>query len=101
MYSLHGDGELDEGQNWEAIMFAAAKGLIILFPLLTIMASKLTALQKVMDLGNLKAKFEAFGWQVMEMEGNDMDAVVSGLENAKLLPVKENRICYFNENRNG
>jgi transketolase len=39
--------------------------------------------KKVMDLGNLHAKFEAFGWQVMEMEGNDMDAVVAGLKKAK------------------
>ena len=38
---------------------------------------------KVMNLGNLKAKFEAFGWATMEMEGNDMEAVVNGLENAK------------------
>lgn len=89
VYSLHGDGELDEGQNWEAIMFAAAKGVDNLISTIDYNGQQIDgSTKKVMDLGNLKAKFEAFGWQVMEMEGNDMDAVVSGLENAKTLTGK-------------
>lgn len=84
VYSLHGDGELDEGQNWEAIMFAAAKGVDNLISTVDYNGQQIDGpTKKVMDLGNLKAKFEAFGWQVLEMEGNDMDAVVAGLENAK------------------
>ncbi len=89
VYSLHGDGELDEGQNWEAIMFAAAKGVDNLISTIDYNGQQIDgSTKKVMDLGNLKAKFEAFGWQVMEMDGNDMDAVVAGLENAKTLTGK-------------
>lgn len=89
VYSLHGDGELDEGQNWEAIMFAAAKGVDNLISTIDYNGQQIDgSTKKVMDLGNLKAKFEAFGWQVMEMDGNDMDAVVAGLENAKILTGK-------------
>lgn len=84
VYSLHGDGELDEGQNWEAIMFAAHKGVDNLVATVDYNGQQIDGpTKKVMDLGNLKSKFEAFGWQVLEMEGNDMDAVVAGLENAK------------------
>lgn len=84
VYSLHGDGELDEGQNWEAIMFAPNKGVDNLIATIDYNGQQIDgSTKKVMDLGNLHAKFEAFGWQVMEMDGNDMDAVVSGLKNAK------------------
>ncbi|MFN8252539.1 MAG: transketolase [Ferruginibacter sp.] len=89
VYSLHGDGELDEGQNWEAIMFAAHKGVDNLVSTVDYNGQQIDGpTKKVMDLGNLKSKFEAFGWQVLEMEGNDMDAVVAGLENAKALTGK-------------
>ena len=89
VYSLHGDGELDEGQNWEAINFAPAKGGDNLNSTIVYNGQQIDgSTKKVMDLGNLKAKFEAFGWQVMEMDGNDMDAVVAGLENAKTLTGK-------------
>jgi transketolase len=84
VYSLHGDGELDEGQNWEAIMFAAHKKVDNLISTIDYNGQQIDGpTSKVMDLGNLKAKFEAFGWQTLEMDGNDMDAVVAGLENAK------------------
>jgi transketolase len=86
VYSLHGDGELDEGQNWEAIMFAPNKGVDNLVATIDHNGQQIDgSTKKVMDLGNLHAKFEAFGWQVMEMEGNDMDAVLAGLRNAKQL----------------
>ena len=86
VYSLHGDGELDEGQNWEAIMFAPNKGVDNLIATIDHNGQQIDgSTKKVMDLGNLHAKFEAFGWQVMEMEGNDMDAVVAGLNKAKTM----------------
>lgn len=90
VYSLHGDGELDEGQNWEAIMFAPNKGVDNLIATIDYNGQQIDGpTKKVMDLGNLHAKFEAFGWQVMEMEGNDIDAVVAGLKHAKTLLGKE------------
>lgn len=84
VYSLHGDGELDEGQNWEAIMFAAHKKVDNLIATIDWNGQQIDgSTNSVMNLGNLKAKFEAFDWQVLEMDGNDMDAVVAGLKNAK------------------
>ncbi len=89
VYSLHGDGELDEGQNWEAIMFAAHKKIDNLIATIDYNGQQIDGpTDKVMNLGNLHAKFEAFGWDVMEMEGNDMDAVVAGLDKAKSLTGK-------------
>jgi transketolase len=84
VYSLHGDGELDEGQNWEAIMFAAHKKVDNLIATIDWNGQQIDGPTKsVMALDSLKAKFEAFNWQVLEMEGNDMDAVVAGLNHAK------------------
>lgn len=89
VYSLHGDGELNEGQNWEAIMFAAHKQVDNLVATIDYNGQQIDGpTDKVMSLGNLQAKFEAFGWTTMEMDGNDMDAVVSGLEKAKSLTGK-------------
>jgi len=84
VYSLHGDGELDEGQNWEAIMFAAHKKVDNLIATIDWNGQQIDGPTKsVMALDSLRAKFEAFNWEVLEMEGNDMDAVVAGLNNAK------------------
>lgn len=84
VYSLHGDGELDEGQNWEAIMFAAHKKVDNLIATIDWNGQQIDGPTKtVMGLDSLKAKFEAFNWQVLEMDGNDMDAVVAGLTHAK------------------
>ena len=89
VYSLHGDGELDEGQNWEAIMFAAHKKVDNLISTIDWNGQQIDGPTKeVMSLDNLHAKFEAFNWEVTEMEGNDMDAVVAGLEKAKSLTGK-------------
>ena len=86
VYSLHGDGELDEGQNWEAIMFAPNKKIDNLIATIDWNGQQIDGPTKeVMNLESLHAKFEAFGWEVMEMDGNDMDAVVIGLEKAKTL----------------
>lgn len=90
VYSLHGDGELDEGQNWEAIMFAASKKVDNLIATIDRNGQQIDGpTKKVMALGDLKAKFKAFGWKVTEMEGNDMDEVVKGLKRAKSYLGKE------------
>ncbi|MEO5941965.1 MAG: transketolase [Ferruginibacter sp.] len=89
VYSLHGDGELDEGQNWEAIMFAGAKGVDNLISTIDWNGQQIDGTtQHVLNTDSLHAKFEAFNWIVMEMEGNDMDAVVAGLQKAKTLAGK-------------
>jgi transketolase len=85
VFSLHGDGELDEGQNWEAIMFAAHKKVDNLIATIDWNGQQIDGpTSKVMDLGNLEAKFEAFGWHVLHLEqGNDIDEVVATLKLAK------------------
>ena len=90
VYTLHGDGELDEGQNWEAIMFAAHNKVDNLISTVDWNGQQIDGpTEKVMSLGKLDAKFAAFGWEVIiEKKGNDMDAVVAVLEKAKTLTGK-------------
>ncbi len=90
IFSLHGDGELDEGQNWEAIMFAAHKKVDNLIATIDWNGQQIDGpTSKVMDLGNLEAKFDAFGWQVLHLEqGNDINDVVASLTLAKTLTGK-------------
>jgi transketolase len=84
VYSLHGDGELDEGQNWEAIMFAAAHKVDNLISTVDWNGQQIDGTTKsVMDLGNIHAKFDAFGWTTLEMNGNDMDEVLATLDKAR------------------
>lgn len=85
VYSLHGDGELQEGQVWEAIMFAAHHKVDNLVSTVDWNGQQIDGpTLKVMDLGNLAAKFEAFGWDVLQLEeGNDVEAVVNMLEEAR------------------
>ena len=86
IYSLHGDGELDEGQNWEAIMFAAAKKVDNLISTVDWNGQQIDGTTKsVMDLMNIHSKFDAFGWTTLEMNGNDMDEVIATLDKAKSL----------------
>jgi transketolase len=94
VFSLHGDGELDEGQNWEAILFAAHHKVDNLISTIDYNGQQIDgATKNVMDLGNLRAKFEAFDWDVMEMDGNHMESVVAGLEEAKTRTGKGKPIC--------
>ncbi|HEX7692343.1 MAG TPA: transketolase [Sediminibacterium sp.] len=94
IFSLHGDGELDEGQNWEAIMFAAHHKVDNLISTIDFNGQQIDGpTQKVMGLDNLRAKFEAFNWTVIEMDGNDMDDVVKTLDEAKSLTGKGKPIC--------
>lgn len=85
VYSLHGDGELQEGQNWEAIMYAGAKGIDNLIATVDYNKQQIDgSTDDVLPLGNLRAKLEAFGWEVIDVEaGNDIEAIISGLETAK------------------
>jgi transketolase len=86
VFSLHGDGELDEGQNWEAISFAAAKKVDNLISTVDWNGQQIDGTTKsVLDLGNLHTKFDAFGWKTLEMNGNDMDEVIATLEKAKTM----------------
>jgi transketolase len=86
VFSLHGDGELDEGQNWEAIMFAAHHKVDNLISTVDWNHQQIDGtIEKVMDHGDLRRKFEAFGWITLEMNGNDMDEVVGTLRNARSL----------------
>ena len=89
VYSLHGDGELDEGQIWEALMFAAHNKVDNLISTVDINGQQIDGpTKKVLDLGSIKNKFDAFGWQTIEMNGNDMDEVIAGLNKAKELTGK-------------
>jgi transketolase len=89
VYSLHGDGELQEGQNWEAIMFAPNHHVDNLISTIDWNGQQIDGpTSKVNDLGDIKQKFEAFGWHTMEMDGNNMDEVVKTLEEARSLTGK-------------
>lgn len=85
VYSLHGDGELQEGQIWEAAMFAAHHQVDNLISTVDWNGQQIDGpTKKVMSLGDLPAKFAAFGWEVIQLEkGNDVDEVVKTLEYAK------------------
>jgi len=84
VYSLHGDGELEEGQNWEAAMFAAAKKVDNVIATVDYNGKQIDGpVDEVMPLGNLKAKWEAFGWIVLEMNGNNIAEILSVMEKAK------------------
>jgi transketolase len=86
VYSLHGDGELNEGQIWEAVLFAAHHKIDNLIATIDWNGQQIDGpTEKVMNLGDLPAKFSAFGWTVLEMNGNDMDETVATLEKAKSL----------------
>lgn len=84
VFSLHGDGELNEGQIWEAVMFAAHHKVDNLITTVDWNGQQIDGpTEKVMNTGNLHEKFTTFGWQVLEMSGNDMDDVVTVLNKAK------------------
>lgn len=94
VFSLHGDGELDEGQNWEAIMSAPNLKVDNLICTVDWNGQQIDGTtQKVMNLGNLNAKFTAFGWQVLEMDGNNMEEVITTINEAKSLTGKGLPVC--------
>ncbi len=85
VYSLHGDGELQEGQNWEAIMFAAGNKVDNLIATVDRNGQQIDGpTEKVLPLGDVAEKFRVFGWDVLEVEhGNDLERVIAGLKEAK------------------
>ncbi len=95
VFSLHGDGELQEGQNWEAIMYAAGKKVDNLIATVDLNGQQIDgSTDDVLPMGDLKAKFEAFGWDVMEIkQGNDITAVIEGLNEAKTRTGKGKPVC--------
>jgi len=94
VYSLHGDGELQEGQNWEAIMFAAHHKIDNLIATVDYNGQQIDGpTVAVMNLGSISDKFEAFGWQVLEMNGNDIDNVLKVMDEAKAATGKGKPIC--------
>ena len=95
VYTLHGDGELQEGQIWEAAMYAGGKGVDNLIATVDYNQKQIDGpTDKVLPLGNLRAKWEAFGWQVIDIEkGNDIASILKGLADAKALTGKGKPVC--------
>ncbi|QTE23170.1 transketolase [Polaribacter cellanae] len=95
IYTLHGDGELQEGQNWEAIMYASAKKVDNIICTIDLNEKQIDgATDDVLPMGNLKAKFEAFDWLVLDVEkGNDINTILEALKEAKSLTGKGKPVC--------
>ena len=94
IYSLHGDGELQEGQNWEAIMYASANKIDNLICTIDNNDKQIDGdLKDVLDMGSLELKFQAFGWVVLTIEnGNELSEIETKLNEAKNLCFKGNPI---------
>ncbi|MBV1924146.1 MAG: transketolase [Flavobacteriaceae bacterium] len=95
IYTLCGDGELQEGQNWEAIMYAAGNKVDNLIVTIDFNGQQIDgSTDTVLPLGNLRAKFEAFGWDVLDIEnGNDLEAIIKGMKVAKEKTGKGKPVC--------
>lgn len=95
VYSLHGDGELQEGQNWEAIMYAAAHKVDNLIATVDLNGQQIDgSTDDVLPMGNIKDKFLAFGWEVLEIEkGNNIVEVIKGIKEAQQLTGKGKPVC--------
>ena len=95
VYSLHGDGELQEGQNWEAIMYASSNKIDNIICTVDLNGKQIDgATDDVLNMGNIKSKFEAFDWTVVEIEnGNDIESILNGMEIAKSKTGKGMPVC--------
>ena len=95
IYSLHGDGELQEGQNWEAIMYASAYKVDNLIATIDLNGKQIDgATDDVLPMGSIRAKFEAFGWDVLDIkEGNNIDAILAGMAEAKAKTGNGKPVC--------
>lgn len=95
VYSLHGDGELQEGQNWEAMMYASAYKVDNLISTIDLNGKQIDgSTDEVLPMGDIRAKFEAFGWDVLEIgKGNDIEAVIAGMLDAKSRTGKGKPVC--------
>jgi transketolase len=95
IYSLHGDGELQEGQNWEAIMYASAKKVDNIIATIDLNGQQIDgSTDTVLPMGSIKEKFEAFGWIVFEIEeGNNLVAILKGMSEAKSKTGQGKPVC--------
>jgi transketolase len=95
IFSLLGDGELQEGQNWEAIMYASAKKIDNLIATVDLNGKQIDcSTDDVLAMGSIKSKFEAFDWLVVEIDhANDIDEIITGMEKAKKLSGKGKPVC--------
>ena len=95
IYTLHGDGELQEGQIWESAMYASAKKIDNIISTVDLNGKQIDgATDDVLPMGSIRAKFEAFGWEVIEVKkGNDIEAIINGLSAAKSKTGKGKPVC--------
>ena len=95
IYSLHGDGELQEGQNWEAIMYASANKVDNIIATIDLNGQQIDgSTDDVLAMGSVQSKFEAFGWEVINIhQGNNVAAIIDGLREAKSRSGKGKPIC--------
>ena len=95
VFALLGDGELQEGQNWEAIMYASAKKVDNLIATIDLNGKQIDGpTDVVLAMGSIRAKFEAFDWDVLDIvKGNDIEAVQAGLLDAKSRTGKGKPVC--------
>lgn len=95
VYTLHGDGELQEGQVWESAMYAAGKKVDNLIATVDLNGKQIDgATDDVLPMGSIKAKFEAFGWDVLDIkEGNNIKAILIGMADAKSRTGKGKPVC--------
>lgn len=95
VFSLHGDGELQEGQNWEAIMFAAGNKVDNLIATIDRNGQQIDGpTEEVLPMGDVAAKFRAFGWDVISLdEGNNLEKIIETLEEAKSRTGKGKPVC--------
>ena len=103
VYTMHGDGELEEGQIWEAAMFAGAKHVDNLIATVDYNNQQIDAtVDEVMTLGDLKAKFESFLWKVVVIDnGNDMQQVLDGMAKAKAMSGQGSPVCVILKTKMG
>ncbi len=95
IYSLHGDGELQEGQNWEAIMYASGNKVDNIIATIDLNGQQIDgSTDDVLPMGSIRGKFEAFGWTVIDIEeGNNISAIQKGMAEAKAATGKGKPVC--------
>ena len=103
VYILLGDGELQEGQNWEAAMFASANKIDNIIATVDLNGKQIDgSTDEVLSLGDLKNKFLSFGWEILELkEGNNIDLIIKTLKKAKALTRKEKPVIILMETEMG
>jgi len=90
IYCLCGDGEMEEGQIWEAVMYGGAKKVDNIILTIDVNGQQIDgSLESVMPYGNLRPKFESFGWNVLEMDGHNMKEIISTIDQARSLTGKK------------